>query len=70
MAMIAQKRKIIKARPFAIQSLLDKFFFISSNAKGEAAGTHPEDEAGLFTLASTRLFSESFLISNLSQFSY
>ena len=28
---------------------------LGPNAKGEAAGTHPEDEAELFTLASTRL---------------
>jgi len=27
------------------------------NEKGEAVGTHPEDKAGLFTLASTRLLS-------------
>ena len=30
------------------------YFFYSLNAKGEAASTHPEDEAELFTLASTR----------------
>jgi hypothetical protein len=36
--------------------------FLYPNAKGEAAGTHPENEAQLFTLASTRLLEEVFLI--------
>ncbi len=42
MVAIAQRRKTIEATPFAIQSLREKIFFIWSNDKGEAAGTHPK----------------------------
>jgi hypothetical protein len=40
----------------------------TTNGKEEVAGIHPENEAGLFTLASTRWLSKSSLISNSSQF--
>jgi hypothetical protein len=38
-----------------IINFLGIFIIFGLNDKGEAAGTHPENEAELFTLASTRL---------------
>ena len=41
----------------------DGFIFMSPpNDKGEAAGTHLENEAALFTLASTRWLAAQFLL--------
>jgi hypothetical protein len=43
--------------------LIVEFLFIAKlNEKGEAAGIHPENEAELFTLASTRLLGSLHLI--------
>jgi len=39
--------------------------FYSPNAKGEAVGTYPNNEAELFALAATRQLSGLFFINNL-----